>query len=466
MKISDHLYIDRQRESIHARGSIVEQFYSDKSRIIFCSSFRRLMQKAQVFSLETNSSVRNRLTHSLEVADVGRTLARRVGELLHKKQIATFEDIESIQTIVENACLIHDVGNPPFGHFGEDSIKKWFIEKAPSIYQTTLSELNLDTAFPDKLYDLVNFDGNPQGFRIVTKLHSENGMQGLNLTHSTLLASVKYPNSGKIDKKHLLTKKVGIFKSEEKIHAQICSQHGLNSNTRYFLAYLMEVADDICYCLSDIADSFEKKIITSREFKEDFRKICKDNLTEYEELFPKEKKAEPIQHFSLEVAVKVSRKVIEEAAQHFVDNLSTFIAGTAPEIIDQIPSGKILKLLKVYARQHIYTSTEAQKIEIAGSTVVSGLLDHYGMLLSLPRNDFHHFSKEGTQIQDKNLDIEWRVFNQISKRMVKIYRNDSGSLNDENEWVARARLMVDYIAGMTDLTALKTYQNFMGISLG
>jgi dGTPase len=444
------------------RSSLAEEFYSDKSRITFCSSFRRLMQKAQVFSLETNSSVRNRLTHSLEVADVGRTIARRVGQLLHNKGIATFEDIESIQTIVENACLIHDLGNPPFGHFGEDAIKKWFREKASDIFKSTLGELDLDTAFPDKLYDLVNFDGNPQGFRIVTKLHSENGLQGLNLTHSTLLASVKYPNAGKIDKSSLLTKKVGVFKSEEKIHSQVCKAHNLSNNKRYFLAYLMEVADDICYCLSDIADSFEKRVITSREFKDDFRDICTQSNVNYSEIIPEG----PIKHFGLEVAVKVSQQVISEASTYFIENLELFIRGDAPEIIDVIPSGKILKCFKKYARQYIYTSPEAQKIEIAGSTIVSGLLEHYGMLLRLSREDFTHFAKEGTQVEGKNLDIEWRVFSQISKRMVKIYSNDSRSCNDENEWVARARLIVDYIAGMTDLTALNTYQNFMGISLG
>jgi dGTPase len=420
------------------------------------------MQKAQVFSLETNSSVRNRLTHSLEVADVGRTIARRVGELLHKKGIATPDDIESVQTIVENACLIHDLGNPAFGHFGEDAIKKWFREKAPDIYKSTLGELNLDTAFPEKIYDLVNFDGNPQGFRIVTKLHSESGLCGLNLTHSTLLSSVKYPNSGKIDQGNLLTKKVGIFKSEEKIHTQICKQHGISNNKRYFLAYLMEVADDICYCLSDIADSFEKRVITSREFKDDFRDICNQSDVNYADIIPDG----PIKHFGLEVAIKVSQQVISEAATYFVDNLQSFIDGDAPEIIDVIPSGEILKCFKKYARRHIYTSSEAQKIEIAGSTIVSGLLEHYGMLLCLSREDFSHFAKNGTQVKGKNLDIEWRVFNQISKRMIKIYRNDSSSFNDENEWVARARLIVDYIAGMTDLTALNTYQNFMGISLG
>src|SRR5690606_21046028 len=111
-----------------------EEFYSDKSRIVFCSSFRRMMQKAQVFSLESNTSVRNRLTHSLEVADIGRMLARKVGTKLRQiGVIASEEEAECIQTIVESACLMHDIGNPPFGHFGEEAIKLWFKQKGAAL---------------------------------------------------------------------------------------------------------------------------------------------------------------------------------------------------------------------------------------------------------------------------------------------------------------------------------------------
>lgn len=141
-ELSKFLFINRNRKSSVKRISSVEEFYSDKSRIIFCSSFRRLMQKAQVFSLETNSSVRNRLTHTLEVADVGRALARKVGQKLLSIQKIDETDAEAIQTIVETSCLIHDIGNPPFGHFGEEAIKEWFLTTAKKYFQDTQQELN------------------------------------------------------------------------------------------------------------------------------------------------------------------------------------------------------------------------------------------------------------------------------------------------------------------------------------
>ena len=124
----------RLRPSTVKRKWKPEDFYSDKSRIVFCSSFRRMMQKAQVSSLESNTSVRNRLTHSLEVADVGRTLARHMGKQLEAKGLATPEVTECMQSIVENACLLHDIGNPPFGHFGEQAIRRWFETRGAEIF--------------------------------------------------------------------------------------------------------------------------------------------------------------------------------------------------------------------------------------------------------------------------------------------------------------------------------------------
>src|ERR1039458_628827 len=254
-QLTAHLRPIRLRESKFSRPSSAEDFYSDKSRIVFCSSFRRLMQKAQVFSLETNSSVRNRLTHSLEVADVGRTLARAVGIRLHKGGVLEATEIEPFQTIVENACLIHDLGNPPFGHFGEAAVKNWFTREGANIVATLRTEL-----IPQEhLADFQNFDGNPQGFRIVTKLHNEIDEYGLNLTAPTLLAAVKYPSVGTPNPKCTFPKKIGAFLTEKTAYEKACELLGHKRGTRYFLAYLMELADDFCYSTADIADGFEKR---------------------------------------------------------------------------------------------------------------------------------------------------------------------------------------------------------------
>jgi dGTPase len=158
------LHPERLRHSTVSRDWFVEDYYSDKARIVFCSSFRRMMKKAQVFSLESNTSVRNRLTHSIEVADIGRTLARHVGRKLEALRLATLEEVESIETIVESACLLHDIGNPAFGHFGEEAIKTWFARHGTELLPRDKGELPLEMDQGWKLNDLLQFDGNPHGF--------------------------------------------------------------------------------------------------------------------------------------------------------------------------------------------------------------------------------------------------------------------------------------------------------------
>ena len=453
----------RLRPSTIKRKWTPEDFYSDKSRIVFCSSFRRMMQKAQVFSLESNNSVRNRLTHSLEVADIGRTLARHIGKKLELRKIATPEDTESMQSIVENACLLHDIGNPPFGHFGEEAIKKWFRDYGLQVFTRACNHLPFKTPEDTSLYDFLMFDGNPQGFRIVTHLHCDVDHFGLNLTSSTLLASVKYPNAGSINKDAVFGKKLGIFGSEKSIYRNICRFCSTTPGRRYFLAYVMELADDICYCLSDIADSFEKHVTTSRDFKHEFRVICEEQGVDVEAIIPK--KTDKIENFGYDVSIKVARQIIDEASEHFSSNIEKYIAGTAKELSDDLPSGKILKCFKIFARRFIYTNPEVQRIEIAGSRIVDGLLNHFGRLLELSRSDFVHFVDRGELRKNSGLDTEWRIYNQLSKRMVRVYKHSTVHASDDEEWICRARLIVDYISGLADNSALSFYQNFMGIKL-
>ena len=466
------------RTSSKKNRDLAEEFYSDKSRIIFSSSFRRLMQKTQVFSLEENNSVRNRLTHSLEVADVGRFLARKVGTLLLSKSNIeiTQEDIECMQAIVGNACLMHDIGNPPFGHFGEQAIKEWFTMHFPKDLQEELPlELSKNNKNDDYLFQLKNFDGNPQGFRIATKLHTEEGLGAIgrnswNLTASTLLATIKYPTCREISDDGIRYKKIGFFKSEEEIYKKLCKMTGHNEGKHYFLKYLMEFADDICYCLSDIADALEIRLIDKRHLidllkvelkREGVNQNVIDNLLPKEEIF----------NFQRQVAINISNESVEQAAEYFCDHIDDFISGKANELIKEIDAGKILKGVKSFVRKHIYTSPEVQQIEIAGHKIVHGLLDHYSCLLNITRKDFEFFYerkyKDG-KTEMKGLDFEWRVFNQLSKRMLDCYCEEVSSMNVDSklyEKYARCQLIIDYISGMADQSALTFYQNVSGIRL-
>ena len=461
------LYQQRLNPSNSPKNGACDEFLSDHSRIIFSSSFRRLVKKAQVFSLESNNSVRNRLTHSLEVADVGRTIARDVGQKLCEAGKLQPDDIPCMISIVENACLLHDIGNPPFGHFGEIAIQRWFLKlvEDSSRIPFRVSE--------DDIYDLINFDGNPQGFRIATRLHCERDEYSLNLTCASLLSSIKYPHcrkpespetSQRTKKVATFNKKIGVFGSENKKYEAICLATGHEYGKRYFLAYLMELADDICYCLSDIADSFEKKIISFGEYREAMEQICKQEKVNPKYLIGDAERASEFD-FKFNVAIATTNRIKREASKYYVKNIDKFIAGEATEIAECISSGKHLKCIKKFARRHIYPSLEVERIELSGFHIVKSLLDEFGKLLELDRRDFCTFVKNQEARKGSNLDFEWRLFNRLSKRMLQAYQfaiDENEKTSDREEWLTRAKLVVDFISGMTDESAKELHQILTG----
>ena len=185
---------NRHRRSSADHSSLLAATQSDRARLIYSAAFRRLQQKAQVFSLESNSAVRSRLTHSVEVSHIGRYI---VGSIFEKIKESKFIDddikefwisnIMSISTVVETACLMHDIGNPPFGHFGEAAIASW--SNSTKIKDSASLSLNKSISaesFDDLLCDIHNFDGNPQGLRVITRLQGDDGYYGLNLTYTQL----------------------------------------------------------------------------------------------------------------------------------------------------------------------------------------------------------------------------------------------------------------------------------------
>lgn len=257
--------IIRERFNYKTTRTLSEEFTSDKNRIIFSSPFRRLQQKAQVFSLETNAAVRSRLTHTLEVATIGISLAEKIADKLVENNLITQDLVLPFIKIIENACLIHDIGNPPFGHFAENAIKEWFKKNWKKLFfkASKLNKSDLQEAPINKelILDFLHFDGNPQGLRIVCTLQDVPGNFinfGLNLTYSQIASIVKYSGStSNVDPKNPLNKKAGYFFSEKEKIDKI--KRTLNFTNRYPLTYIMEAADDISYCLSDIEDGFEKK---------------------------------------------------------------------------------------------------------------------------------------------------------------------------------------------------------------
>lgn len=455
----------RCRTSTVTRNRHIDNFYSDRSRILYCSSFRRLQQKAQVFSLESNSSIRTRLTHSLEVSDLGRSLANQIAYKLNAKKYLSDANVPVVVAIVENACLLHDIGNPPFGHFGESAIRDWAHQRA---YESLPDNITMTDALRYLMSDFEEFDGNPQGFRTITKLHTDYDKYSLNLTYATLLCALKYSRAAGEKAGEGILKKAGYFQSEKPLVEEIYDSVGLELHHRHPLTYIMEAADDIAYCMSDIADGIEKRILTVQDFLYEFEK-------EWGNRYPGEKlpvklpsiDAKPV--FSRDISVPWSKQAMEQAVKNYFDNHINVYLGSAGELISSdCPMGKVLNVIKTVSRKVLYTSIEAESIELTGYAVITGILKKYERLLKLP---YEKFSRLISGDKIDNVDVERRLFNRIGRRYVKAYcyaleepaPNDASF--EEKEWWLRVHMLIDHVSGMTDEFALETYQMLEGINL-
>lgn len=254
------------------------EFEADYDRIVGSSSVRRLQDKAQVFPLQKNDVVRTRLTHSMEVSAIARSLAKTVGLRLERMGIFDREKTEKLMGMLQTAGLIHDLGNPPFGHYGETVIRNWYQSKVVDVKRELDKHYKTEQEDADFLY----FDGNVQNLRIVTKLQTMNDQYGANFTYGTLASIIKYPYSS-MTTTHP-KRKFGYFKSEEEIMKLIWQHTGLSEGVRHPAAYLLEAADDIVYICDDIEDGVKKGYIPWNKEYAQIKQTFKEN-TIYQKLF-------------------------------------------------------------------------------------------------------------------------------------------------------------------------------------
>lgn len=249
--------LGRETEALVVPGGR-SAFDSDVDRIIFSGAFRRLSRKTQVHPLAANDHVHTRLTHSLEVARVGNALGKELGSRIRTELPAGISPSD-LGVVVHAACLAHDLGNPPFGHAGEEAMAHWFEVNGPRLFGS-LSK--------DYKHDLISFEGNAQGFRVLTQTENHLFKGGLQLTYATLGTFLKYPWSSR-----KAVKKFGAFLTEEGILNQVAEDLGLlnkgrNQWSRHPLAHLVEAADDICYGIIDLEDAVELQILPYQEVEE------------------------------------------------------------------------------------------------------------------------------------------------------------------------------------------------------
>jgi dGTPase len=480
MKLDKILSAQRRKKTTKPGRTLTEELASDRSRVLYSSPFRRLSKKAQVFPLETNAAVRTRVTHSLEVSDVGRWIAYYVTEeLVNKGEIKP--DLQlPILYAVETACLLHDIGNPPFGHFGEDAIRRWFSDNWAECYKTS-SGISREEEIPAEdhiqrlVTDFLDFDGNPQGLRIILRLQRDRDVYSLNLTYTTILSLIKYARSASELKDDGLRKKAGYFESEKDIVEGLKDKLGIPRIARYPLAYIMEAADDIAYCISDIEDGIEKNIITAEDFFEELREewVGLGGTRELSE-FPlgnidKDIEDPDARFFAFKVSY--TQDAIRKAKEQFIQNYDHLLDGSISALLSEdTPEGKAIKCLKRVARRKLFRSPDAENPELAGYAIITGLLNAYKPLLTCSREQFDLLVKgrdDPSQVAGKNIDLHWRLFNKLPKKHLSTYIDQLSEFEGQGlpEWYFRAHLIVDYISGMTDPFALELFQLLNGIRL-
>ncbi|WP_254424057.1 deoxyguanosinetriphosphate triphosphohydrolase [Thalassospira marina] len=436
-------------------------FQIDVDRVIFSSSFRRLQNKTQVHPLSDNDHVHTRLTHTIEVGSVGQSLGLMAGAHI-VKQLGENSPVTvaDIGYMVQAACLAHDIGNPPFGHSGEDAINEWFKTS-----RLAKEELTSRLSGP-QLEDLRNFEGNAQGLRIVSQLEMMRFEGGLNLTFGTLGTFIKYPRATSIpqDRKGDYTglKKPGYYQAERHIAqaiAKICGllpHDGLDGAwRRHPLVYLVEAADDICYSVVDLEDGWELGCVTFEEVERALAPIARHPdkyegdadqrwQTLREEDWYKQKSENDRIGF---LRGKAIGNLVKAAVDAFIAYEDALLAGSLEgDLLANTPLGPDAKYCKKLAVKKIYNAQHVLPIEIAGFEVIHGLLDS--------------FVRAAIDIEEyKNHD------KRLPPQADRIDKLLSGKLKEADDLYGRLMRVMDYISGMTDRYAVTLFRKLQGITI-
>ncbi len=439
---------DRTKDK--ARNSNRSSFIKDYDRLIFSAPFRRLQSKTQVFPLPKDIFVHNRLTHSLEVASVGRSLGSIVGQKIiekyqfneksHPYQFYNYE----LQNVIAAACLSHDIGNPPFGHAGEQAISQFYdqLQKDSSV-QITLND--------NEWADLKNFEGNANGFRILTK-DCKKVTDEFRLTYTTLASMIKYPCSsieGNNKSTGLIsTKKYGFFETERENYLKVVQEFNLpllkeNSTiyARHPFVYLVEAADDICYLVIDMEDAFNIGLVTEKECLELFLNFIKEETGYFSYASVSQKLSsfdQPEQKIAFLRAVVINI-LIQKVTAIFMKNETALLKGnlnaSLTDLLEDFTSSAF-KELENFSVTNIYRNTSVVKREIAGYKVLNDLLSLFTECVLYPKN-----SKS-----------------KLTKRIIPTKYLDSPTP------YTQLRNVLDYVSSMTDLQAVQIHKDLNGLS--
>ncbi len=484
-------------EYAHKKGEktisdLRNDFERDYHRILSSPSFRRLQDKTQVFPLEKNDFIRTRLTHSIEVSSFGKSLAQSVSSEIIRLGLDEdfgYGEATAIGNILSSAGLLHDIGNPPFGHFGEDTVRAWFknnlskikIEMENGEYKPLNSILTEQMSS-----DLLNFEGNAQALRVASKLHFLIDENGMNLTYGLLNTLIKYPvDSLHINKKSgdIKTKKMGYYYSEENLFWKIVSATGTYDENRgevyrHPLTFLLEAADDIAYCTADVEDGVKKRFIKLEDILESLRQEIPEDTALYKNLIKYKDYAKEMNYDDPELyavqrwVVEIQGILIREVVKSFINNYSFIMDGNfKTDLFKGTEVENLLKMMKKLTYRKVFMSKAIAKMEITANNIINYFLDNF----------IDAILYWETEREEKMSGINWKYISVLSEThryiftyyMQKYIESEEikGIRNEDNRrekifayrLYLKILLVTDYLSGMTDSFMKTLYQQLVGI---
>ncbi|PWE00558.1 dGTP triphosphohydrolase [Marinilabilia rubra] len=428
----------RTGQSVRPEHHDRTQFQRDYDRLIFSSPFRRMQDKTQVFPLPGSVFVHNRLTHSLEVASVGRSLGSNVARFLHDLYGGDLPLSQELGSVVAAACLAHDMGNPPFGHSGEKGISDFFKHGKGQYLE---KEVNNSEVWDDFL----DFEGNANALRVLTHKFSGRRNGGFALTYTTVASIVKYPYSSGNEN----LKKYGFFQSEKEMYLDIVRELGLKELSpgvfaRHPLVYLVEAADDICYQIMDIEDAHKLGILSTEETK-DLLLSFYDSSDDRDALSKIEGVSREVTDTNEQIAyirAGIIGKLVGACTDIFIKNHDDILAGKFHGALTDKLDGAMNVAMKKCARvgfKRIYRDPSVVEIEIAGFKILGTLLDEFIKAVLEPK---HYYSG-----------------------LLLPFIPDQYRVSDDAPVHLRIQTVIDFISGMTDVYALDLFRKISGTGL-
>lgn len=452
MELLNHIYTN-QRSNTNDTSDARSEYQRDYDRIIFSSAFRRLQNKTQVFPLPGSVFVHNRLTHSLEVSSVGRSMGNLVGTFISENYKLTKESQEfykySIHDVISAACLCHDIGNPAFGHSGEDAIASYFDR-----HETDLKQYFTDAEWAD----LINFEGNANAIRILTQQQNGKSEGGLRLTYSTLAAIAKYPcESVAKDKNQLHRKKFGFFQAQKEAFRTIAEKTNMILEQdspiiykRHPFVWLVEAADDICYSIIDVEDSQRLGIIDHDKCRKLFLNLVESldpsqidkTKNTLKSISDKNDRIAYLRAKSINLLTQKSVEVYQNNFDQIVKGeFKTALLDVIKNETEQVTK-RVLDEIQRFSIENIYNHRSVLEIENAGYNVMSELLSQF-----IP-----------PILKDEK---ERKTFEKKALRLVP-----AQFLYEKGTKYQKVMGILDYVSGMTDNYATELYRRIKGIEIG